>query len=118
MKPLALLEDIKSFVEAPFTNTNTTVVLVGTLLCALGLVLMMRSQLPSVLTVYSAAIIALAACSETLGLRPRFVLTAFPSFFVFALHLRGVAFTAVIGASATVLGAFTVLSVSTILFTP
>jgi hypothetical protein len=71
-----------------------------------------------VLTVYAAAVIALAVCSETLGARPRFVLTAFPIFFVFALRLRGPAFSAVLGLFATVLGAFTLVSLSTLLFTP
>jgi hypothetical protein len=116
--PLALVDDLRVFVTAPLENTNTTAVVLGTVVSAVGLVLLWRSPLPGVLTVYTAGVLALAACSETLGARPRFVLTAFPLFFAFALRLQGVAFSAVLGASATVLGGFTLMSVTTILFTP
>lgn len=116
--PTALVDDVRVFVAAPFENTNTTAVVLGAVVCAVGLVLLWRSPLPSVLTVYSAGVVALAACSETLGARPRFVLTAFPLFLAFALRLQGVAFSAVLGASATVLGGLTLMSVTTVLFTP
>lgn len=116
--PLALVDDVRAFIAAPFENTNTTVVVFGAVICAVGLVLLVRSDLPAVLTVYSAVVIALAASSETLGPRPRFVLTAFPLFFVFALRLRGAAFAAAIGVSATVLGGFTLISLNSLLFTP
>ena len=116
--PMALVDDVGVFVAAPFENTNTTAVVLGAVVSAVGLVLLWRSPLPSVLTVYSAGVVALAACSETLGARPRFVLTAFPLFLAFALRLQGVAFSAVLGASATVLGGLTLMTVSTVLFTP
>jgi hypothetical protein len=116
--PLALVHDVRDFVAAPFENTNTTAVIVGAVICAVGLGLLVRSALPSVLTIYAAAVIALAVCSETLGPRPRFVLTAFPIFFLFALRLRGMAFTAALAGSATVLGSLTLLSLDTLLFTP
>lgn len=116
--PTALVDDLQVFVAAPFENTNTTAVVLGFAVSAVGLVLLWRSPLPGVLTVYSAGVLAMAICSETLGARPRFVLTAFPLFFAFALRLQGVAFTAVLGASATVLGGFTLISVTTVLFTP
>jgi len=116
--PFALVRDVREFVAAPFGNTNNTAVIVGAVVCAVGLYLLLRSDLPAVLTVYSAVVIALAVCSETLGPRPRFVLTAFPIFFVFALRLRGTAFATALGISATVLGAFTLISLDSLLFTP
>ncbi|HEU0104325.1 MAG TPA: glycosyltransferase family 39 protein [Mycobacteriales bacterium] len=106
------------FWGAPFANTNTTVVMIGAVLCILGLVLLVRARLPAVLTVYCVVVIALAACSQTLGPRPRFVMTAFPLFFVFALHLPRSAFSAVLGLSATLLGGLALMTVSTLLFTP
>lgn len=115
---LALWDDVRVFVIDPFQNTNTTGVVLGAVVCLIGLVLLVRSPLPGVLTVYSAVVIAMAAFSETLGTRPRFVLTAFPIFFAFALRLQGVAFSAVLGLSATVLGGFTMISLTTLLFTP
>ncbi|WP_166518221.1 glycosyltransferase family 39 protein [Candidatus Blastococcus massiliensis] len=116
--PMALIDDLRVFVAAPFENTNTTAVVIGAAVSAVGLVMLVRSPLPSVLSVYAAVVIAMAACSETLGTRPRFVLTAFPIFFAFALRLQGVAFSAVLGLSATLLGGFTMISVATLLFTP
>lgn len=118
LSPLALVDDFGAFSAAPFENTNTTVVVLGALVCFAGLLLLVRSSLPPVLTVYSAVVIALAACSVTLGPRPRFVLTAFPIFFVFGLQVRGLAFNLLLAASATALGAFTLMSLSTLLFTP
>ncbi len=118
VSPLALLDDLDVFSRAPFENTNTTAVVAGTVVTLVGLVLMVRARLPGVLVVYTAVVVLLAASSETLGLRPRFVLTAFPLFLAFALHLRGAVFAGVLGLSATLLGAFTMISLSTILFTP
>lgn len=116
--PLALVEDVEVFLAAPFGNTNTTSVVVGAVLALVGLVLLARARLPGEVTVYALVVLGLAAFSETLGLRPRFVMTAFPLFVAAAVHLRGAAFSAVLGLSATVLGAFTVVSLSTTLFTP
>lgn len=99
-------------------NTNNAAVAAGTVLGVVGLVLLVRARLPFVLTVYTVVVLGLAACSQTLGPRPRFVMTAFPLFFAFALHLRGVAQTAVLGLFATALGAYALVSVNTTLFTP
>ena len=118
VSPLALVDDLAVFLRAPFENTNTTAVVAGTVVTLVGLVLMVRARLPGVLVVYTAVVVLLAASSETLGLRPRFVLTAFPLFLALAVHLRGAVFAGVLGLSATALGAFTMISLSTILFTP
>ena len=56
--------------------------------------------------------------AATLGARPRFLMTAFPLVAVVGHRLRGNVFTAVLAASATLLGCFTVLSVHTLLATP
>jgi hypothetical protein len=116
--PLAIVHWFQDFVALPFVNTNTLAACVGALVCAVGLVLVFRSKLPGPMVVYTVVIVAMAACSATLGPRPRFVLTAFPLFIAFALRLRGVAFSAVLGLSALLLGAFTMISLATILFTP
>lgn len=116
--PLALVDDVTVFVSAPFENTNTTAVVIGSAVALVGLVLMLRARVPGELVVFALVVLALAASSETLGLRPRFVLTAFPLFIGIAVHLRGAAFASVLGLFATVLGAFTMISLSGILFTP
>ena len=98
---------------------------INELLTALGLVfivvtgvLLLRSRLPSVLPVYTAVIVVLAVGTQTLGARPRFLLTAFPLLIAAALRLEGLAFTVTVGCSATLLGAFTILSTGTIAATP
>lgn len=116
--PLAPVEDVAAFLAAPFGNTNTTSVVVGALVSLVGVVLLVSARLPGEVTVYALVVLGLAAFSETLGLRPRFVMTAFPLFIAAAVYLRGPAFSAVLGLSATVLGAFTVVTLSTTLFTP
>lgn len=116
--PLALVDDVTAFLAAPLDNTNTTVVVLGAAVTAVGLVLMLSARLPGVLVVYTLVVVGLAVASETLGLRPRFVMTAFPLFLAFAIHLRGAVFASVLGLWATVLGAFTMISLSTVLFTP
>lgn len=118
VSPLATVDDLTVFADDPFGNTNTTAAVLGVVVVLVGLALMARARLPGVLVVYTLAVVGLAAASETLGLRPRFVLTAFPLFLAFAVHLRGAAFSAVLGLSAVLLGAFTVVSLSTVLFTP
>ena len=115
---LAMRDQWNYFWGAPFANTNTTAVWFGAVLGLVGLVLLVRARLPFVLTVYTVVVLVLAACSETLGPRPRFVMTAFPLLFGYALHLRGAAFTAVLGISAALLGGLALMTVSTILFTP
>lgn len=115
---LAVVADLRQLVAAPFTDTNNTVVVAGTVLAAAGLVLLVRGRVPGPLVAYAAIVLGMALVSETLGARPRFVLSAFPVFYAAALVLRGTAFATVVGASACVLGGFTVLSVTTLLATP
>jgi hypothetical protein len=68
--------------------------------------------------VYALGIVVLALFSKTLGARPRFVFTAFPLIVAPARMLRGAAFTTLVACMATVLGGFTVLSLSSLLATP
>lgn len=116
--PFAVVDDVRQLVRDPFVDTNNTVVVVGTIVAVTGLVLLLRTRAPGALVVYGAVVVGLALVSETLGLRPRFVLTAFPVLCGFALHLRGTALTTVVALSAGTLGAFTLVSVTTLLATP
>lgn len=116
--PHAVVADLRQLARDPFVDVNNTVVVAGTLLAIAGLVLLVRSKMPGEVVVYAVIVLGLALVSETLGPRPRFVLTAFPVFFAFALRLRGAALTTVVAMSACTLGAFTVLTVTTRLATP
>lgn len=116
--PLAVVDDVRQLVADPFLDMNNTVVVVGTLLAGVGLVLLVRSELPGEVVVFAAIVLALALVSETLGPRPRFILAAFPLFYAAAARLQGTAFSVVLGMAACTLGAFTVLSVVTLQATP
>lgn len=103
---------------SPFQDINK---LVGVLSLAFVLVagtLLLRSRLPSLLTVYTAVLVALAFLSEVTGSRPRFLLTAFPLIVAVAKHTRGVTFAMTLGVSASLLVAAAMLSTSSIILTP
>jgi hypothetical protein len=116
--PFAFVHDVREFVHAPFGNTNNTAAIIGGAICVVGMLLLLRSGLPSALAVYSAVDIALAMCSETLGPRPRFVLAAFPIFFVFACGCVAPPSRRHWVCPSPCWGAFTLISVDTLLFTP
>lgn len=116
--PLAIADDLRQLARDPFADANNTVVVAGALVAVVALVLLLRSGLPGEVVAFAVLLLGLAFVSETLGPRPRFILTAFPVFYAAALHLRGAAFSSVLGMAACTLGAFTVLSVTTLLVTP
>jgi hypothetical protein len=71
-----------------------------------------------VLLVYTAGIVGLTLFSYTLGARPRFLLTAFPLFIGLAKRLPQFWFTLAVCILATLLAAFTVLTLTTELVVP
>ena len=114
---LAPFHNLADFVRHPFDDTNITLAVVGTVFVVAALGLLVRARPPAPVLVYTVAVVILMLVSRTLGPRPRFVLTAFP--LVVALgRTRGVAFSALLGGSAVLLGALTVLSVTSRLATP
>jgi 4-amino-4-deoxy-L-arabinose transferase-like glycosyltransferase len=81
------------FLHHPFRNANE-LILGLSLLFAIGAgIALVRSGLPSVLAVYTFATLALVFLSATLGVRPRFLLTAFPLLVPIAMRARGSTFT-------------------------
>jgi len=81
------------FLHHPFRNASELILGMG-LLFAIGAgVALVRSGLPSVLSVYTFATLALVFLSATLGVRPRFLLTAFPLLIPIAIRARGTMFT-------------------------
>jgi hypothetical protein len=94
------------------------VALAGTVIMAVTLVLLIRARPPGPVLVYAIGVIVLALVSETLGARPRFVLTAFPLVVAPGRWLRGNGYAVALACSATLLGSFTVISVASHLATP
>lgn len=117
LEPLSAYDNLVEFTRRPFENMNVTVTVIGTVVLVATLVLLVRSRPPGVLLVYTLAIVGMALLTPTMGARPRFLLTAFPLVTVLAENLRPAVFPALLGTFATVLGAFTILSMTTILAT-
>ena len=118
VSPLAVVDDLRQAAREPLVDVNNTVVVVGAILAVVGLVLLVRARVPGEVVVFAAIVLGLALVSETLGPRPRFLLTAFPVFYGVAAALRGAASTTVVAMMACTLGAFTLMSVSTLAVTP
>lgn len=116
--PLAVVDDLRQLLDAPFADVNNSLAVAGTVLAVAGLVLLLRTRVPGEVVVYAVIVLGLALVSETLGPRPRFLLTAFPVLFAVALRVRSTGLAIAVGASACTLGALTVLSTATLLATP
>ncbi|MFN2556594.1 MAG: mannosyltransferase family protein [Nitriliruptorales bacterium] len=87
-----------------FTLTAAALVVTGVMLAAL---LVWRP--PGYLVVYALTLVGLTVASVTLGLRPRFLLTAFPLIMAAAHYVRGPLYVALVGLSTGGLIALTVL---------
>jgi hypothetical protein len=118
LEPTSMIDTFTNFVRHPFADTNVTVMVFGSLFLAVTLVLLVRSRAPGILLVYTMAVTGMALLTPTMGARPRFLLTAFPLVVVLADRLKPPAFAVLIATSATLLGAFTVLTMTSLLATP
>ena len=108
----------RDFFGQPFGDVNITIAVAGTVFLAVALILLVRARPPAPVLVYTVVVMLPVMVSETLGARPRFLLTAFPLVVVLGRRLRGNAFAGVLAGSATLLGCLTVISVHTFLATP
>jgi hypothetical protein len=118
LEPKSALDTISDFLHHPFADTNVTVMVVGVIFLIGMLVLLVRSRPPGILLVYTVAVMGMALLTPTMGARPRFLLTAFPLVTVLAEDLPAPVFSGVLATSATLLGAFTVLTMTSLLATP
>ena len=116
--PLSAYHTLADFVQDPFADTNITLMALGTVFLAVALVVLVRSRPPGVVLVYTVAVMVMALLTPTMGARPRFLLTAFPLVTVLGEKLPGPVFSALLGTFATLLGAFTIVSLTSILATP
>jgi hypothetical protein len=114
----ATWDKVWAFVSHPFVDVNITVAMAGTVFAAAALVVLVRARPPEPVLVYTAGVVLLALLSQTLGARPRFLLTAFPLVAVLGRSLRGNAFAVAVGCSAVLLGSFAIVSVASLLATP
>ena len=74
----------------PSGQTETTILLVvGTVVAVVGLVLLWRIRPPVAVLTYGIAAVLLAAVSQPVGLRPRFIMIAFPVLAGWAATVKG-----------------------------
>jgi hypothetical protein len=81
----------------------------GTAVAVVGAVLAIREPQPAPVLIYGLAAGLLAAVSSPVGLRPRFIMLAFPLVLAYGIRLRGRLYTAAVVISVLLLAAMTVL---------
>jgi hypothetical protein len=101
---------IWTFVRNPVGPTITGQILFfGTIVAVVGAVLAIRQRQPAPVLIYGLAAGLLGAISEPVGLRPRFIMLAFPLVVAYGTRLRGRAYAATLVVSGTLLVAMTAL---------
>jgi hypothetical protein len=104
------LRVLGTFARDPLSPTLTGQILVaGTVVTVIGAVLAIRQRQPAPVLIYGLAAAVLAATSSPIGLRPRFVMVAFPLVVAYGTRLRGRAYTGALLVSAALLVAMTAL---------
>jgi hypothetical protein len=99
-----------TFVRNPLGPTETGYILfVGTVVAVGGAVLAIRQRQPAAVLIYGLSAAALAAISAPVGLRPRFLMLAFPLVLAYGTRLRGRMYTAALLISAALLVAMSAL---------
>jgi hypothetical protein len=118
IKPTATWDILSAFFERPFFDTNVTVVVAGTAFLLVGAWALVRSRPPGVVVAYTIGVMAVALLTPVMGARPRYLLTAFPLVTALGRTLSPLGFTMTLGSFATLLGCFTVLTLTSHLATP
>jgi hypothetical protein len=99
-----------TFVRNPLGPTETGQILVlGTVFAVVGAVLAIRQRQPAPVLIYGLGAGVLAAISAPVGLRPRFIMLAFPLVVAYGTRLRGRTYTGALVISAALLVAMTLL---------
>jgi hypothetical protein len=101
---------IATFARDPLGPTLTGQILViGTVVAVIGGVLAIRQRQPAPVLIYGLAAAVLAAIASPVGLRPRFLMLAFPLVVAYGTRLRGRVYAGALLASAALLVAMSAL---------
>jgi hypothetical protein len=104
------LRVLGTFARDPLGPTLTGQILVaGTVVAVIGAVLAIRQRQPAPVLIYGLAAAVLAATASPVGLRPRFVMLAFPLVVAYGTRLRGRVYTGALLVTATLLVAVSAL---------
>jgi hypothetical protein len=102
-----------TFLRNPLSPTLTgQILVVGTVVAVIGVVLMVRERQPVPVLLYGFGVVASAAFSEPVGLRPRFLMLAFPMVIALGTRYEGRTHRVLVAVSSALLVAMTVLELS------
>jgi len=106
-------EVIWAFVHNPISPTQTGQVLFfGTVAAAIGVVLMVKERQPAAVLLYGICALGSAAISQPVGLRPRFLLLAFPVIVALGTRYEGRSHRWLVAVSAVLLLGFSLLEIA------
>ena len=105
-------------VTNPSQDLYSVVTTVGTVITIAGIALLIRQRARTELILFAVGMALTAVLSQTIGLRPRFMLSAFPIIIAFAVWARGWRFSALLGVFAMLLTMFTVMAANSLLLAP
>lgn len=104
---------VATFVSDPVAPTETGQILfVGTVVGVTGAILAIRQRQPAPVLIYGLAAFGLAAVAAPVGLRPRFLMLAFPLVVAFGTYFRGRAYIWAVAVSSLLLAVVTVLELA------
>jgi Mannosyltransferase (PIG-V) len=104
---------VTTFVSDPVAPTETGQILfVGTVVGLIGAVLAIRQRQPAPVLIYGLAAFVMAAVAAPVGLRPRFLMLAFPLVVAFGTYFRGRAFVWAVAVSAVLLAVVTAVELA------
>ena len=115
MAQLALARSTRSASWRPSPGTlvgptlTGQILVAGTVVAVIGAVLAIRQRQPAPVLIYGLAAAVLAATSSPVGLRPRFLMLAFPLVVAYGTRLRGRCYTGALVVSAASLVAMSAL---------
>ena len=103
-------EIVWAFLHNPISPTETGQILFfGTVAAVVGVVLMFREHQPTPVLLFGICALGSAAVSQPVGLRPRFLMLAFPVIIALGTRYEGRAHRWLVGISAVLLLGFSVL---------
>ena len=90
----------------------------GVVFAVVALVWLFQWKPPGILIIYAVGVVGMAVGSATLGLRPRFLVTAFPLLQAVAWKVHGTGFVVTLAASSVILSGLVFVTVLTMFATP
>jgi hypothetical protein len=114
----AVVKLVQHVAKTGFTYPNYYVPLLATGVAAVLLVILIKAKPPGVFLVYTGVVLVMSIMSTALGLRPRYVMTAFPLIMALGYRLRGNLYALTVAGSAMLMTGFLLVTVTTSVLVP